>query len=65
MIQKIEKLIEKLNAMEGNMFQVERNFFLGSKMWVVGKTSLKVNGEKTNEEEQEEFIKLKEEFDKY
>ncbi|KKM67085.1 hypothetical protein LCGC14_1474710 [marine sediment metagenome] len=65
MRKKLEKLIKKLNSMEGNMLRPERNFYLGRKMWFVGRTSLKVNGVIANYEEQKEFLKLKNEFDNY
>lgn len=63
MIKKIEKLIRKINNIEERNGRVERNFFLDGKMWVIGRISLFKNGKKTNEEEQKEFIKLKEDFE--
>ena len=61
---KIKKLIEKTNNIEKNIGTIKRHFFLGGKKWFIGRTFLWLNGKKTNEEEQEEFIRLKEEFEK-
>jgi len=60
----MERLINKTNNIEKNAGWVERLYYLGGKSWFVGHERLFIEGRRANEKEIEEFLKLKEEFEK-
>ncbi len=59
----MENLIKKINNIEKNTGQVERNYRLGGSLWYIGYFELFVDGHRANGKEIEIFLKLKEEFD--
>ena len=66
----IKSLIDKTNLIEKNFGVVERHFYLGGKHWFVGrvfihliKTDSFSNDRMATDEEIQEFLKLKKEFD--
>jgi len=60
----MERLINKTNNIEKNAGRVERSYYLGGKIWIVGRERLFIEGRAANGKEIKEFLKLKEEFEK-
>ena len=63
MTEELKKLLNKLNNIEANQRFVERNYWLGNKMWYIGRFDLYINEQIATEKEIKEFLVLKKEFD--